>query len=95
MVSKASREYMGRVARFPCVLCEALGMPGVPAEVHHLREGQGTSQRASDYLTASLCPECHRGPQGVHGDRTLLRVAKLDEMDLLAMTIEKVYRGEK
>ena len=92
-MSKASREYMGRVARVPCVLCEALGMPGVPAEVHHLREGQGASQRASDYLTAALCPECHRGPLGVHGDRTLLNMAKLGELDLLALTIEQIHGG--
>ncbi|WP_024328863.1 MULTISPECIES: hypothetical protein [unclassified Thioalkalivibrio] len=91
-MSKPSREYMGRVSEVPCVLCECLGMPGVPAEVHHLREGQGASQRASDYLTAALCPECHRGPMGVHGDRALLRMAKLEELDLLALTIERVMK---
>lgn len=90
MVSK--RDYMGRVARVPCVLCEVLGFHGVSAEVHHVRSGQGASQRASDYLTVALCPECHRGPMGLHGDRTLMRMAKLEELDLLALTIERVDR---
>jgi len=27
-------------------------------------------------------------PNGLHGDRTLMRIAKLEELDLLARTIE-------
>lgn len=44
-------------------------------------------QRASDFLTVALCPDCHQGPLGVHGDRALLRIHKVDELDLLARTI--------
>lgn len=83
---------MGRVAELGCVLCDYLGRPGTPAEVHHIREGQGASQRASDYLTVPLCPACHRGPAGVHGLGTkgFYTRYKLSELDLLAMTIEKL-----
>jgi hypothetical protein len=63
-------------------------MPNIPATVHHLRTGQGKGQRASDYLTVALCPDCHQGPHGIHGDRSLLRIAKVEELDLLALTIE-------
>lgn len=55
--------------------------------IHHCREGQGMAQRAQNWLAIPLCPLCHTGPQGIHGDRRLLKARKLDEMDLLAMTI--------
>jgi hypothetical protein len=83
-------EYMGRVASLGCLLCDLLGRSDVPAQVHHLRQGQGMSQRAQNYLTVPLCPDCHTGTHGVHGDKQLLRQAKIDEMDLLAMTIERL-----
>lgn len=79
---QAEARHMGRVAELPCALCNA-----EPVEVHHLREGQGLSQRASNWLTIPLCPSCHRGPSGLHGDRSLLRIQKVDELDLLARTI--------
>ena len=81
---------MSRVAELGCILCAEVGRPGVPAELHHIRAGQGAAQRAQDWLTVPLCPECHRGPRGVHGDRQRLHQAKLDEIDLLALTIRSL-----
>ena len=89
MKAKEAR-YMGRVAELGCILCDALGRPNEPAQVHHVREGQGMSQRAQNYLTVPLCPSCHLGPHGIHGDKGLLKQAKLDEMDLLSLTIERL-----
>lgn len=83
MTTKAEKRHMDRVAQLPCAICGA-----EPVQVHHLREGQGMSQRASNWLVVPLCPDCHTGPNGVHGDRTLMRIAKVEELDLLAMTIE-------
>jgi hypothetical protein len=93
-VSSASRRHMGRVAALGCVLCDHMGTPGTPAEVHHIREGVGASQRASDFLTVPLCPEHHRGQYGVHGLGTkgFYACYKLSELDLLAMTIEGLAR---
>ena len=79
------KRYLDRVAQLDCVVCGAHGV-----HVHHLREGQGMAQRASNFLTAPLCPPCHTGPRGIHGDRSVLRQEKLDEMDLLARTIERL-----
>ena len=79
---------MGRVAELGCILCRHLTGRYVPAQVHHIREGQGGAQRADDFLTIPLCPDCHQGPHGVHGDKTFLRIAKVTELDLLAMTYE-------
>lgn len=63
----------------------------MPVQVHHIREGQGMSQRADDWLTIPLCPGCHTGQHGVHGDKTMLRIRKRTELDLLAETLERIY----
>ena len=86
----AERRHHERIASMPCVLCDLLGQGPTPAAVHHIREGQGMSQRASHWLVVPLCPECHQGDLGIHGDRTLLRIANVEEMDLLAITIEQL-----
>lgn len=44
-------------------------------------------QRSSDWLVVPLCREHHQGNTGVHGGR-MYQLYKLDEMDLLSMTIE-------
>jgi len=86
----AEKHYMSGVASLGCILCRHLGHEGTPAELHHVREGQGMSQRASNFLVVPLCPEHHRGASGLHGlgTRGFQTRYKLDEMDLLAMTIE-------
>ena len=82
-MTKNESRYLSRVAELPCVLCG-----DQPVEIHHLRSGQGMAQRAAHWLCMPLCPTCHRGTHGVHGDRQLLKAQKLDEVDLLARTIE-------
>lgn len=90
-MTKAEKRYMNRVAELGCVLCEIIGCEGdTPANLHHVREGQGMSQRAQNWLAIPLCPACHQGQHGIHGDKALLRLAKVDEMDLLARTIERL-----
>ena len=89
----ARKEHKDRVAALGCILCAEFGQPGIPAQLHHVREGQGASQRASDWLVVPLCPACHSGPQGIHGDKTMLRIAKWTEMDLLAETIRRLHAG--
>lgn len=88
MASKAEKRHMGRVAELGCVLCRRLGLGDTPAQVHHVREGQGMAQRADNFLTIPLCPSCHTGPRGIHGDKGLLKQAKCTELDLLADVIE-------
>lgn len=89
----AEKRHLARVASLGCVLCRQLCIAQTTfTQVHHIREGQGTSQRASHWLTVPLCEFCHTGPTGVHGDRTLLRIAKLEELDLLALTIEELIQ---
>ena len=85
---------MGRVAELGCILCRHLGNPDTPANVHHIREGAGMGQRSPHYLTVPLCPEHHQGASGVHmlGPSRFYTRYKLDELDLLSMTIEMLGR---
>ena len=83
----ADKIHMGRVAELPCACCG-----DSPVQVHHIREGQGMAQRASNYLTVPLCPDCHTGPYGVHGDKSRMRARKQSELDWLAETIERLAR---
>ena len=93
--TKAEQSHMAKIASMPCILCEALGERQTSkTDVHHLRDGEGMSQRASHWLTIPLCHDtCHQGKAGRHGDQTLYRIAKVSDMDLLALTIEKLSRA--
>jgi hypothetical protein len=84
-VSKDEKRHLDRVASLPCCLCGAS-----PVHVHHIRESQGMAQRASNWLTVPLCPDCHQGPKGVHGDQSMLRIMRMSEMDMLADTIRRL-----
>jgi len=86
MTAKQDKAHLGRVASLPCATCG-----DQPVEVHHIRAGQGMSQRADDWLTIPLCALCHRGPMGVHGNRTMLKVRKATELSLLADTLRRLY----
>ena len=50
---KKEHDYMGIVKSLPCACCGA----SAPSSAHHIRQGQGTSQRAGNYLVVSLCDE--------------------------------------
>ena len=79
-----AKKHIERIKLLSCACCGAVG----PSSCHHLREGQGMAQRASDFLAVPLCYECHQGPRGVHGDRSMMRLMKLTELDMLANTIQ-------
>jgi hypothetical protein len=91
--TKAERLHLDRVASLGCIVCYLLDDGYKAAQVHHIREGQGMGERAGNFLTIPLCPDHHTGPQGVHGDRTYMRILKVDELDLLNITLERLERG--
>ena len=55
---KSESEFLSMVADMGCIICHG------PAEIHHLREGQGM-KRASHFEVIPLCP-MHRRTGG-HG----------------------------
>jgi hypothetical protein len=82
------RDHMARVAELGCAVCQIRELGVSPAEVHHLFDRAARS----DFLTAPLCPEHHRGATGFHGagQRAFERMHKLTEYDLLAWTIQRL-----
>lgn len=89
-MSAKSKRHLDRVAALGCILCRHYGNEGTPAQIHHLREGQGASQRGSDWTAVPLCREHHQGASGLHGlgVKGFYARHKLDELSLLEMTLE-------
>lgn len=77
--TKAERAHMARVKMLPCSLCDA----PAPSAAHHINQGQ-------HFTTVALCFECHQGHNGWHGNKSLWRIRKMDEMDALAVTLERL-----
>lgn len=74
------RDHLSRVSALPCSVC---GAPP-PSEVHEPRQG-------SWWLSVALCADCHRGGvNGLHGQRRMWAVHKVDELDALAVTISRL-----
>ena len=88
---QSEARHLSRVASLGCALCRRLGLGDSPAEIHHLREEQGMAQRGSHWTAIGLCPEHHRGTDGIHGTREAFTNARVDPIDLLADTYEALY----
>jgi hypothetical protein len=82
----AERRHLERIKGMPCAVCAAPG----PSDAHHIRQGQGLSQRAPHWLAVPLCKACHQGPDGIHGSKNLWKVHRVDEMAVLAGTIARL-----
>lgn len=80
-ITAAEREHLARVKECACSLCDAPG----PSAAHHIKQGQHMT-------TVALCYECHQGTMGWHGTRVLWNIRKFDELDALAVTIERLTR---
>jgi len=79
----AERRHIERVKALPCGVC---GAPG-PSEAHELRQGQW-------HTAIPLCASCHRdGFNGIHGQRRIWSVKKLDELAVLNDTIETLLEA--
>ena len=77
------REHLGRVKAMPCSVCDAHG----PSEAHHIKQHR-------QMLCIPLCASCHRSSfNGIHGQARIWKVLKLDELDALNKTMEKLIYG--
>jgi len=46
----------------------------------------------NQYLCIPLCKDCHQGSfNGIHGQARIWKVMKLDEMDVLNLTLAKLF----
>lgn len=75
-------EHMANVKSLPCSVCDAPS----PSAAHHINQGQA-------WTTISLCYDCHQGHNGWHGNKSLWRIRKMDELDALAVTIRRLITG--
>lgn len=74
------RRHLANVKELPCSLCDASG----PSEAHHYKQHR-------QYTCIALCVDCHRGPLGWHGTKALWRIKKMDEIDALNVTLERLF----
>lgn len=73
------------VKLLPCSVCDEGGGEGAPSEAHEIKQGQW-------FTSCALCASCHRGPlMGLHGQRRMWILKKMDEIDALAVTIERIF----
>lgn len=79
-MTAAERRHVQLVKESGCAVCGAMGF----VEAHEIKQGLW-------WTSVGLCPECHRGPQGIHGDKTLWRIYKLDELGALNETLRRIY----
>lgn len=91
------QRHMARVAALGCIV----GRLGFEAEcsgrtvVHHIRDGQGMTDRADDFLTIPVCEAHHdRQPFGVHYQRSFRTRTGFTELDLLAATLRALESRE-
>jgi len=74
----ASKRWMGRVQELGCIVCRKYLFVFSPAEIHHVREGDGKGgQRPRNHLEVlPLCPSHHRnGPLSIHFHKRALLAA--------------------
>lgn len=65
-MTRDEKDHLERLAELGCIVCLERYSCWSPAEIHHLRSGQGLGQRASNYHAIGLCPAHHRlGGYGV------------------------------
>jgi hypothetical protein len=82
-LTAAERKHLARVKECPCSVCNA----EPPSSAHHIKQGH-------HFTTVALCADCHTdGSLGIHGCKTAWKIAKLDELDALNITLGRMLSG--
>ena len=81
-LNAAERVHLMRVKSLPCSVCDEPG----PSDAHHVKQG-------SQYTCVALCKQCHQGSVlGWHGQKRMWAVKKMDELDALNVTIQRLIK---
>lgn len=81
-LTAAESAHIAKVKALPCSVCDA----PAPSDAHHIKQ-----QR--HFTVVALCKDCHQGSlNGLHGQRRMWAVKKMDELDALNVTIERLAR---
>jgi hypothetical protein len=78
-ITATARAHMWRVKELPCSVCDAPG----PSDAHHIEQGL-------HFCVVALCKECHQGKHGWHSDRAYWKIAKMDEIKALNVTLGRL-----
>jgi hypothetical protein len=78
-LTQKERLHLARVKELPCSVCDEPG----PSEAHHIEQGL-------QFTCVAVCPDCHRGPSGWHGTKALWRIRKMDELQALNITLQRL-----
>ena len=73
------RAHIQKVKELPCSLCD---LPG-PSDAHHIKQ-------ALQFCVVALCPSCHTGVMGIHGQKRMWAIKKMDELDALSETLARI-----
>lgn len=80
--TKAGLAHIARVKELPCSVCDSAG----PSDAHHIKQNDA-------WTCVALCVDCHRGSHnGWHQNRAMWRLKKMDELDALSVTIERLQK---
>lgn len=79
-ITSGESAHMGKVKESGCAVCGA----GPYVDAHHIKQG-------AHFVVVGLCKECHTGPMGIHGDKTMWRIHKMEEIDALNETLRRIY----
>lgn len=80
-MTASERRHVQLVKEAPCAVCDAAG----PCDAHEINQGQW-------FTSIALCRDCHLGSQnGIHGNKTMWRLKKLDELGALNITLGRIY----
>jgi hypothetical protein len=83
-LNNKERFHLARVKMLPCSVCDASG----PTEAHHYKQGL-------QYTCIALCKDCHTNSVlGWHGQKRMWHIKKMDELDALNITIERLLSGD-
>lgn len=76
----AEAAHIERVKELPCSVCDETG----PSDAHEIKQGQW-------FTSVALCRSCHMdGFLGLHGQRRMWAIKKMDELDALNVTINRI-----
>ena len=84
-ISDKERKHLAMVKELPCSVCNS----PPPSDAHHVKQHR-------QYLCIALCKDCHQGSfNGLHGQKRMWSVMKMDEEDALNVTIERIVNQLK
>ena len=82
-MTAAERRHVAKIKQMDCVVCGASG----PSECHEINQGQW-------FTSMPLCADCHRGGiNGIHGQKRMWAVKRLDELGALNVTIQRLMEN--